>query len=315
MTVTFSYNQVPLPHMKEYDKLLETKEGAEKFRAILDSKQPKIQKMPKSFWKENYIKKTIDWKAMFRMVTSDYRCYSAGVFRGGVSSNDNWTAQPSLLILDVDDGLTLDEAKSFFSGSQALISTTRNHMKLKNDVMCDRYRVILPLKDPITCTPSEYSKAMALIYEEKFSFVDESCKDASRIYFGYAEAENYYLEGLPFDFNRYLKIVKKIDAIEAKKKSSKPIPRQPYRNTEESTHKGFYERTWCTPEMLDALRTDEKMAQGGRNTTLFSYAKFLQGLGFAGNEVKEAILWINSQVNGLDEKEIVSTIFKSLRLN
>ncbi len=315
MSVKFSYNQVPLPNMKKHEALLETKEGLIEFHKILDEQQPLMQDMPKSFWKTHYESKEIPWSNMFRMVASNYRCYSAGIFKDGISSNDNWINQPSLLILDIDDGLTLDEAKSFFSGSKALISTTRNHQKLKNDVICDRYRVILPLKASINCTASEYTKVMALLIEEKFSFIDGSCKDASRMYFGYADAQHFYLDGLPFDFERHLKIVRKVDAIRANKKVIKPTRRYEPRNHEESTHKGFYERVWCTEEMLSALKTDEKMAQGGRNTTLFSYAKFLQELGFSNDEVKEAILWINNQVNGLDEKEIISTVFKSLRLN
>jgi len=318
MSVRFSYNQVPLPNMKKHEALPETKEGLIESHRILDEQQPLMQNMPKSFWKANFEAKEIPWGNMFRMVASDYRCYSAGIFKEGISSNDNWMNQPSLLILDVDDGLTLDEAKSFFSGSKVLISTTRNHRKLKNDVLCDRYRVILPLKSPITCSAAEYTKVMALLMEEKFTFTDDSCKDASRMYFGYAGAEHFYLDGLPFDFNKYLKIVKKVDAIRANKKVSshntRPKQRKAFVAHPESTQKGFYERTWCTPEMLIALKFEEKFVSGNRNNALLSWIKFFKDIGFSDSEVREVIFYINSSGDSIEESEIEKTIFRSQRI-
>jgi hypothetical protein len=65
--------------------------------------------------------------------------------------------------------------------------------------------------------------------------------------------------------------------------------------------------------MRKALKVDDKFTPGSRNTTLYSYARFFQDMGFTDNEVVDVTLWING--GQLDEAEINNTIFRSLKIN
>lgn len=76
-----------------------------------------------------------------------------------------------------------------------------------------------------------------------------------------------------------------------------------------------YVRSICkTEKILKHLKFDDKFVSGQRNKTLYSYAKYFQDLGFADDEIKDNIFWINSQGDSISENEIERTIFKSLHL-
>ncbi len=276
--------------------------------------QPKMLSMNPSRWKKGFQKRELPWESMHYMVNSDYRIYSAGFFTNGIATDDNWYGQ-DFFILDIDDGLSISEAKQLFSGYRCLITTTKSHQVDKHGIVCDRFRVIMPTTKPITCTAKEYSGTMKLIQDIDYPFADKKCKDASRIYFGFSGAVHIYLEGKAFDFEKYLsRMQKKKVTREALKHHIQPKRTYTQRNAIESTHKGFYERVWCTPEMLTALKFDEKFISGNRNNALLSWTKFFKDIGFSDSEVREVIFYINSVGDSVTEKEIETTIFRSQRI-
>lgn len=58
--------------------------------------------------------------------------------------------QAILVGLDFDEGMTLGQAKeNIFCDMRHIIGTTRNHQKMKNGAICDRFRVILQFEQPI----------------------------------------------------------------------------------------------------------------------------------------------------------------------
>jgi hypothetical protein len=81
--------------------------------------------------------------------------YSPSVFVDGHRLNQKFRGT-DLLVLDVDDGLSLEEAKEVFKDFKHIIATTRNHQKEKKlssgatKPACDRFRVILFLDKRIT---------------------------------------------------------------------------------------------------------------------------------------------------------------------
>jgi hypothetical protein len=115
------------------------------------------------------------------------------------------------LILDVDndgneDDMPLQEAYRAMSGFKCLIKTTASHQKGKKignrEVPpSDRYRIIIALKDKVTCTSQEYTAAMKLLLNNMFPFADKKCSDPARFYFGASNAEYRYFDGELFDFN------------------------------------------------------------------------------------------------------------------
>jgi hypothetical protein len=80
----------------------------------------------------------------------------------GVFSNRKRTigslSRIDLLVLDVDNGCTLVDARERFAQFKHIIATSRNHQKEKNGVVCDRFRVVLFLErlSPMTKTSRQH---------------------------------------------------------------------------------------------------------------------------------------------------------------
>ncbi len=176
--------------------------------------------------KSNYLKIDTPFENIHRVVSSDYRTYSAGFFKDNYAKNENWLGQ-EMLILDIDDGLPMVDAMELFKDYKTMIHTSASHQKDKGGNKCDRYRVMIPTKNPITCTVKEYTDTMKYISKKVFPFIDDKCVDPARIYFGHFGCEIYYLDGKnTFDFNKYKSISEKMaeinsELIKPKKKIEK----------------------------------------------------------------------------------------------
>src|SRR5690606_32986526 len=108
--------------------------------------------------------------------------WAAGIFRERIRQIP-YFSKMSLIVVDVDDGCTIEEAKEIFKSYQHIIATTRNHRKSKytksgiDKGIKDRFRVILFLSSPIFTDPqykNTFEKARKL-----WPFIDESCKDST----------------------------------------------------------------------------------------------------------------------------------------
>ena len=84
-----------------------------------------------------------------------------------------------------------------------LIATTKNHNKEKKGVVCDRYRIILPMKNRLELSKEQYTKFMTNLMEDMPIELDPACKDAARFYYG-ASGEYWYNEGELFDADKYI---------------------------------------------------------------------------------------------------------------
>lgn len=275
-------------------------------------------------WKYGYQQKQCsDLSQVVDTVKSNYRCYSAGQFTDGKAKDSNWTGQ-NMIILDIDDGLSLDRAKDIFAEFKAVIITSKSHQRDKNGTMCDRFRVIMPLRESITCDAETYKETMRFIMCHKYTFVDKQCKDPSRIYFGYTDENTkviYTQSERLFDFNEWIEkmnkskeIVKWCDTKEKQIASLTQSERKEF--ADNGTKADWFRANWKTEKILNAIKFNEKFYKGGRNGTLFSWAKYLMDeVGLSDSETTDLILWINAQGDGISESEINNTIFKSLRIS
>lgn len=106
--------------------------------------------------------------------------YSTGIFKDNHRSNANFL-EAETVALDFDDGLTIEEAEIAFADYKHIIGTTKSHRKSKGGQVCDRFRVILFLSEPITDART-YTATMINLMEE-FPQADPQCKDAARFFF------------------------------------------------------------------------------------------------------------------------------------
>lgn len=130
-----------------------------------------------------------------KLVCGPYR-YSAGSFLNGYITDDNYLREQNLFIIDVDDGLTIDEAKSLFHDYTYLIATTKSHQKDKNGISCDRFRLILPTISKFHLEPKVYSETYINVLNAiGVPEADSKCRNPSRWYYGNPDGEYWYNEG------------------------------------------------------------------------------------------------------------------------
>lgn len=284
-----SYSESPLIGTKQDILMLET----DKMR----NQSPKL-------WKYGYKTKECDLLTLKDIIKSDYRCYSAGYFTDGKAVNNAWQFQ-DCVIFDVDGGLRLEDAYKMFCCYDGFIATTKSHSEENH-----RFRIVLPIKKRTSCTAEEYTEAIRLIMDTAYPFLDKQCKDAARIYFGNSNAKFTTLDGnMIFDLDPWVEKAKLINET-SKWAERKEIE---VKAINDGSKADWYRANWKTDKMLEVLKHSEKFSEGGRNGTLYAWGKHLQSIGLSEDEVEDAIYWLNDCGDGIPEKEIRTTVFKSLR--
>jgi hypothetical protein len=150
---------------------------------------------------------------LINLVKSDYRQISPFEYINNTKKTENWiNVKQNLLVLDVDDGLSIKEAKQKFKEYKSLIYTTKSHQQDKKGVTCDRFRVIIPsINIPTDETYFEYMRNLEML----FPFIDKQVNNKTGAFLGNFNCEHFYNEGKWFDFN----IIKPV-------KTKKPEPMQ-----------------------------------------------------------------------------------------
>lgn len=104
--------------------------------------------------------------------------WSPGVFKDGRRNRDNFISS-QIIALDIDSGMTLEEALEKFKTFKHVIGTTRNHRRDKHGLVADRFRVVLFTEEPLT--GPEY-EATTRSFISTYN-TDPQCKDASRLFY------------------------------------------------------------------------------------------------------------------------------------
>lgn len=152
-----------------------------------------------------------EFEELIYVIQSDYRQYSPFNFKDGIKKSENWSNEnQNLLILDVDDGMSIGVAKQEFKDYKYLIATTKSHQVEKKGIACDRFRVILSA----TNIPrgDDYFKAMRAL-ERKYPFIDEQVNTKTGAFLGFFECEYFYNDGIDFDLAPLLESAFKLEEI------------------------------------------------------------------------------------------------------
>ena len=129
------------------------------------------------------------------LTNGPYR-YSAGTFLNGYITDENYLREQNLFIIDVDDGLSIEDAKGLFADYTYLIATTKSHQIAKNGITCDRFRLILPTISKFHLEPKVYSEMyMNVLHAIGVSEADSKCRNSSRWYYGNPDGEYWYNQG------------------------------------------------------------------------------------------------------------------------
>ena len=175
-----------------------------------------VNKNPSKHKPDGFLKMQGDFFNIHKLICSNKR-YSAGTFKESYIEDANYLEEQNLFIIDVDNGMELADAKNLFSGLTYLIATTKSHQVLKNNVTCDRYRIILPTLSTFHLNVKQYSEMyMNVINSLGIPEADEKCRNASRWYFGVKDAEHWYNEGELLDIRSFIPdSSQKVDADKA----------------------------------------------------------------------------------------------------
>lgn len=140
----------------------------------------------------------IDFKKLHKIVKSDYRQYTPFIFNNGKKISENWNnTNQDILILDIDDGLSIVEAKEKFEKYAYLLCTTKSHQKEKKGTICDRFRLILKAKN--IPTGDKYFDRIRNL-EKLYPFIDAQVNTKTGAFLGFGGCEYWYNEGKEFDF-------------------------------------------------------------------------------------------------------------------
>lgn len=131
------------------------------------------------------------------------RGLSAQKFKNGHRKNENCIGVQNTLWLDIDDGMTIEQAKELFKDYWYVIYTSMHHQKEKEGKpACDRFRVIFKVKEPMPQNEEKYEEVMLNILKKYGS--DEACKEISRYYRGNPDAEIWVnTDGDYFDWKEF----------------------------------------------------------------------------------------------------------------
>ncbi len=239
--------------------------------------------------KDYFTNDDIVWNDFHKIVCSDKRvCYSAHSFTDGYRNRDNGIEGFTLVMLDFDEGVTLDTAKLIFEDYTYLIATTKSHQKDKKGKVEDRFRVILPMKDKLELSAEEYSRFYRALLDDLPIQADKATSDISRFFYS-ASGQHWYNEGELFDATKYIPNTQEADTyqkegVKLAKKNINGIGQYILRNE-----------------------------SSGRNHQLIKYSLLLMDKGYTHTECKQEVLRLNKQFGSpLAESEIKRTIFKSI---
>jgi len=104
---------------------------------------------------------------------------------------DNAIKGQNLIGFDIDDGMTLKEARELLKDYTYIIYTTRSHRKEKNgEMQGDRFRILVPTTNKYYVDPEQHKKMYKNIAEFfGFKVYDQATTNISRLWFTNPEAE------------------------------------------------------------------------------------------------------------------------------
>lgn len=243
-----------------------------------------LQKMTLSYSADitqNFIAANPSFDQLHEATTSNFH-YTAHEFTGGYRSGERAIPGFNLVILDIDEGVSLNTAKLLLNGYRALFSTTKRHTEENN-----RFRIILPLSHTVKLTPDGYKEFMEGLFDWLPFIVDEQTKDISRKWEGFP-GDYEYTEGELLDAMLFIPKTRK-----AEEQAKKVLNTQSLSNLER----------WFA----------NRISNGNRSNQLIKYAFILIDGGYDIDFIKNAIEVLNNKLtNKLSGKEISSTIMATV---
>lgn len=204
---------------------------------------------------------------------------------------DNAIPEFNMIVIDVDDGCSLDTAQFFLKDYEALYYTSKRHQKLEGDVQYgDRFRIVIPIKYHLKMSDTEFKEFLNNVFEWLPFKCDEQTNQRSKKWLSYSDDDSVceYTHGELLDPTQF---------IPKTAKNEKRIA--------EAQDLGDMDRieSWFA----------RNIGEGNRNNTMVKFTFMLYDSGMEPADVEEAVHRFNSKLkNSLSKDELQATVIKSL---
>jgi hypothetical protein len=236
------------------------------------------------------------WEMLKKIVvSSNIESFVAAHFEASLKAPDGHRKQDcyisgaNLIIFDIDNGLSLEEASSFLQPYKYIFYTTKSHRSEKSNGE-DRFRIIMPTKTNFYIEPAQHKE----LYINLEQFIglkknDTQTRNVSRLWFTNPEAEVFENEGDLLDVTPFLPGTEKAEAF-LPKLNALSANYEP--NMSDNAKRIVGMKKHC---LLNA-------AEGSRNISLFNLATFILDLG---EQPEEHVYSVNQMLSKpLDDAEI-----------
>jgi hypothetical protein len=232
-------------------------------------------------WAYNFLEEKVPFDQLHVLTQSEGMHWSNHHYRNQHRSEENVIAGFNAIVLDVDEGTSMDLAHELLKDFTFLSYTTKRH---QTEGHGDRYRIILPINYTLQLDNDEYKEFMRGIFAWLPFNTDESYDKREKKSESYEGGTYHYNKGELFDALPF-------------------IPR----TSRNENHKANFQKL----ESLDNLERwfARRISMGNRNDNMIKYALALLDNGMSLIDVDRQVHAFNKKMNNpLSENEIDSTI-------
>lgn len=237
-------------------------------------------------WAYNYLEERVPFYQLHVLTQQEGMHWSNHHFRNQHRTEENVIAGFNAIVLDVDEGISLDTVQELMKDYKFLIYTTKRH---QTEGHGDRFRIILPINYTLELDNEEYREFMKSIFAWLPFKTDESYQKREKKSETFAGGQYVYnMDGELFD----------------------ALPFIPKTSRNEQ-HKSNFQKL----ESLDNLERwfAQRIVVGNRNDNMAKYAFALVDSGMSLIDVQNAVHSFNKKLNNpLSENEIDGTIMVSV---
>ena len=237
-------------------------------------------------WAYNYLEERVPFDQLHVLTQQDGMHWSNHHFRNQHRAEENVIAGFNAIVLDVDEGISLDTVQELMKDYKFLLYTTKRH---QTEGYGDRFRMILPINYTLELDNEEYREFMKSIFAWLPFKTDESYQKREKKSETFSGGQYIYnMDGELFD----------------------ALPFIPKTSRNEQ-HKSNFQKL----ESLDNLERwfAQRIAVGNRNDNMAKYAFALVDSGMSLIDVQNAVHSFNKKLNNpLSENEVDGTIMVSV---
>lgn len=260
----------------------------------------------------------IEFENIPEIVTSGC-AYASAKFKDNHRLNNNYEGYEDVLILDIDENVNIEQAKTIFEKYTNFIITSKSHQKEKNGIVCDRYRVFIKLAETLDDKDIRLNFIDSIF--DAFSFVDSSCRNSARFYYASpSDAIIIYNEGQDMPVIKSSYVLSTVEATETEKMTHSMDSdffifnelTEQWENKYGDVLKG--EGGGIDSKLKGAITIlDDEFYSGQRNHVLFKVACMLLKDGLSEDDVANFIIKENDSRDGLKLSEVMACIKSAIR--